>query len=120
VLIKDPFIRQLVVSWISVLDSVPDLNLLDYLPEFLGGLFLMLSAEQKDIRQQADVCLADFLREITEVVNVDFGPMVVILVDQCQSPDKPAIWYATPCHFVSALFSFNPLTHVNLTLSAAA
>ena len=92
VLMKDPFIRQLVVSWISVLDSVPDLNLLDYLPEFLGGLFLMLSAEQKDIRQQADVCLADFLREITEVVNVDFGPMVVILVDQCQSPDKPAIW----------------------------
>ncbi len=47
-----------------------------------------------DIRQQADACLAEFLREITEVVAVDFGPMVVILVEQCQGADKPGIWYA--------------------------
>ena len=45
-----------------------------------------------DIRQQADACLAEFLREITEVVAVDFGPMVVILVEQCQGADKPGIW----------------------------
>jgi hypothetical protein len=36
-------VRQLVVSWISHLDSVPDLNMLEYLPEFLSGLFLMLA-----------------------------------------------------------------------------
>ncbi len=47
VLNNNHYVRQLVVSWISVLDSVPDLNLLEHLPEFLGGLFLMLSDSQK-------------------------------------------------------------------------
>ena len=91
VLIKDPFIRQLVVGWITVLDSVPDVNMLEYLPEYLGGLFNMLSDSQKDIRQQADSALGEFLREITEVVIVEFGPMVSILVDQCNNTDMPPI-----------------------------
>ena len=37
-----PYIRQLLVSWISVLDAVPDINMLDYLPDFLEGLFNMV------------------------------------------------------------------------------
>ncbi len=48
------FIRQLVIGWISVLDAVPDLNMLEHLPEFLGGLFSMLSDGQKGI--DARVC----------------------------------------------------------------
>ena len=38
-----PYIRQLIVGWILVLNAVPDINMLDYLPEFLDGLFNMLS-----------------------------------------------------------------------------
>jgi len=37
-----PYIRQLLVGWISVLDAVPDINMLDYLPDFLDGLFNMV------------------------------------------------------------------------------
>jgi vacuole morphology and inheritance protein 14 len=33
-----PFSRSYLVSWITVLDSVPDLELVTYLPEFLDGL----------------------------------------------------------------------------------
>ena len=33
-----PFTRMHLVSWIMVLDSVPDLELVSYLPEFLDGL----------------------------------------------------------------------------------
>lgn len=111
VLIKDPFIRQLVVGWITVLDSVPDINMLEHLPEFLGGLFNMLSDSQKDIRQQADAALAEFLREITEVANVEFGPMVVILVDQCTSPEKPPISRLTG---LTWLFEFIRLARTKL------
>jgi vacuole morphology and inheritance protein 14 len=39
-----PYIRQLLVGWITVLDAVPDINMLDYLPDFLDGLFNMVSA----------------------------------------------------------------------------
>lgn len=33
-----PFTRSHLVSWITILDSVPDLELVSYLPEFLDGL----------------------------------------------------------------------------------
>lgn len=33
-----PFTRSYLVTWISVLDSVPELELISYLPEFLDGL----------------------------------------------------------------------------------
>ena len=36
--VLSPFTRSYLVSWISVLDSVPELELITYLPEFLDGL----------------------------------------------------------------------------------
>ena len=75
-----PYIRQLLVSWLTVLDAVPDINLLDYLPEFLDGLFKMLSDTNKEIVQSAGNVLNEFLSEIKSADVVEFGPMVIILV----------------------------------------
>lgn len=50
------------VGWITVLDSVPDINMIDWLPDFLDGLFNMLSDGNKEIRQASDGALSDFLR----------------------------------------------------------
>lgn len=36
--VSSPFTRSFLVSWILVLDSVPELELITYLPEFLDGL----------------------------------------------------------------------------------
>ena len=36
--VVSPFTRSFLVSWITVLDSVPELELISYLPEFLDGL----------------------------------------------------------------------------------
>jgi len=83
-----PYIRQLLVSWITVLDAVPDINMLDYLPDFLDGLFNMLSDGNREIKSAADSALAEFLREIKEAEVVEFGPMVNILVGQCRSKEK--------------------------------
>ena len=62
--VSNPYVRQFLVGWISVLDSVPDIGMLEYLPEFLDGLFNMLSDPNRDIRQQADMTLGEFLSEI--------------------------------------------------------
>jgi vacuole morphology and inheritance protein 14 len=83
-----PYIRMLIVGWISVLDTVPDINMLDYLPDLLEGLFNMLGDGNRDIKMAADSCLAEFLREISQAEVVDFGPMVKILVEQSQSKEK--------------------------------
>ncbi len=37
--------------------------MLDWLPDFLDGLFNMLSDQNREIRQAADSALAEFLRE---------------------------------------------------------
>jgi vacuole morphology and inheritance protein 14 len=36
--VVSPFTRSYLVSWIAVLDSVPELELISYLPEFFDGL----------------------------------------------------------------------------------
>jgi len=84
----NPYVRQLIVGWITVLDSVPDIQMLDWIPEILDGLFNMLSDGNKDIRQAADLALADFLKEIKMSTSVEFLPMVSIVVSQSKSKDR--------------------------------
>ena len=84
----NPFIRQLLVGWITLLDSIPDVSMIDYLPDFLDGLFNMLSDSNREIRQAADSALSDFLREVSVSTVVEFGPIVSILVNQCHSKER--------------------------------
>jgi hypothetical protein len=85
------YVRQFLVGWITVLDSVPDIDMLGFLPNFLdgnpslfpsalilyfnwslnnlsitttAGLFNMLSDSSHKIRQQANAALSEFLQEI--------------------------------------------------------
>ncbi|KAF8759552.1 ARM repeat-containing protein [Rhizoctonia solani] len=62
-----PFSRSYLVSWITVLDSVPDLELVTYLPEFLDGLLKYLSDPTEDVKVATEGVLADFLHEIQEI-----------------------------------------------------
>ncbi|TFK94207.1 ARM repeat-containing protein [Polyporus arcularius HHB13444] len=68
--VLSPFTRSYLVSWITVLDSVPELELITYLPEFLDGLLKYLSDPTDDVRVATESLLADFLREIREVTLV--------------------------------------------------
>jgi vacuole morphology and inheritance protein 14 len=56
--------RQFLVSWISVLDSIPDLELVSFLPEFLDGFLNFLNDPSQDVKVSTNVLLSDFLREI--------------------------------------------------------
>ncbi|VFQ66495.1 unnamed protein product [Cuscuta campestris] len=87
--VLNPYVRQFLVGWITVLDSVPDIDMLGFLPDFLDGLFNMLSDSSHEIRQQADSALSEFLQEIkNSPVSVDYGRMVEILVQRADSPDE--------------------------------
>jgi vacuole morphology and inheritance protein 14 len=46
----NPYVRQLLVGWISALDSVPGVDMLDHLGELLEGLFDMLSDGNREVR----------------------------------------------------------------------
>ena len=59
--VMNPFKRQFLISWITVLDSVPESDLLLYLPDLLDGLFAMLSDPNRELKQAVhkalQVCL---------------------------------------------------------------
>ncbi|KAL8150751.1 hypothetical protein V2J09_020559 [Rumex salicifolius] len=86
--VLNPYVRQFLVGWITVLDSVPDIDMLGFLPDFLDGLFNMLSDSSHEIRQQADSALSEFLQEIKNSPSVDYGRMAEILVQRAGSSDE--------------------------------
>ncbi|XP_035035764.1 protein VAC14 homolog [Hippoglossus stenolepis] len=86
---NNQYARQFIISWIHVLETVPDINLLDYLPEILDGLFQILGDNSKEIRRTCEVVLGEFLKEIKKTPSsVKFAEMANILVIHCQVADE--------------------------------
>ena len=85
----NPFARQFLLGWIQVLDSVPHIEMLPYLAEFLDGIFNMVSDKKKEIRCAAETTLGEFLSEIeAKKSRVDFGSLVKILIPRCTNQGK--------------------------------
>ncbi|ODV88416.1 hypothetical protein CANCADRAFT_29826 [Tortispora caseinolytica NRRL Y-17796] len=66
----NPFTRMFLVSWITLLDSIPELELISYLPEFLGGLLNFLSDPNSDVRNATQFAIEEFLSEIERISRV--------------------------------------------------
>lgn len=60
----NPYTRTFLVSWITVLNSIPDLDLVVFLPDFLDGLMKFLSDSHQDVRIATNRLLDSFLEEI--------------------------------------------------------
>lgn len=67
--VVSPLTRNHIVSWIAVLDSVPDLQLVAHLSTFLAHLFQYLSDPNTDVRVATADVLANFLREVREAAQ---------------------------------------------------
>lgn len=85
---KSPFGRQFVISWVSVLDAVPEIDFIIFLPEILDGLFKILEDPTPEIKKITDTVLGEFLRTIkSNSSQVDFSGMINILITHAQSTD---------------------------------
>ncbi|XP_014216147.1 protein VAC14 homolog isoform X2 [Copidosoma floridanum] len=86
---KNPFARQFILSWITVLDAVPDIDLVVFLPDVLDGLFKILEDPTPEIKKSADVVFTNFFRSIkSNPSRVDFAGMINILILHAQSSDE--------------------------------
>ncbi|KAJ2450268.1 hypothetical protein EV183_004392 [Coemansia sp. RSA 2336] len=65
-----PSTRLYLIEWIRVLDSVPGLDLIVYLPEFLDGLLRFLSDPSDDVRNKTQSLLGELLNEVRECVEL--------------------------------------------------
>lgn len=84
----EPHCRRFLIAWVMVLDSVPDIHLLRYLPKFLDGIFNMLKDPNKDIRLDTEACLGEFLLELKQSNSIDFANILPILIRHSKSKDE--------------------------------
>ncbi|KAL7753457.1 hypothetical protein RI367_001232 [Sorochytrium milnesiophthora] len=91
----NPATRIFLVSWLSILNSVPEVELVSFLPEFLAGMFKFLCDDNEQVRTITASLLSEFLREIKEAVHtqrrlgIGFGQLERELYDL--HPDKSDI-----------------------------
>lgn len=68
--VLNPFTRTFLVSWITLLDSIPDLELVVFLPSFLGGILKFLTDTNPDVHTMTKACLDRFLQEIKKIAGI--------------------------------------------------
>ncbi|KAJ5989882.1 hypothetical protein N7522_010089 [Penicillium canescens] len=68
-----PFTRNFLVSWLTLLDTIPDLELVSYLPDFLEGLIKFLGGPNKDVNVATQNLLDRFLAEIKRITRLKRG-----------------------------------------------
>ncbi|CAG9861104.1 unnamed protein product [Phyllotreta striolata] len=91
---KNAFSRQFIISWISVLNSEPDLDLIRYLPEILDGLFRILDDPNLEVKKMCETILGEFLRKIKEDPSkVDFAATINILINHAQEKGDDLVQY---------------------------
>jgi len=71
--VVNPFTRQFLVAWLSLLDTIPDLELVHYLPSFLGGLLKFLGDQNRDVYIATQGLLERLLAEIVKIAKVKKG-----------------------------------------------
>ncbi|CCF56036.1 hypothetical protein KAFR_0A06010 [Kazachstania africana CBS 2517] len=63
----NPDTRVFLVDWIKVLLNAPGLELISFLPSFLGGLFVFLGDSHKDVRNVTHALIDLLLHEIKRI-----------------------------------------------------
>lgn len=64
------YTRLFIVSWLILLDSIPDLELISYLPSFLDPLISYLKSPLKDVRIITENFLKLLLQEIKKIHEI--------------------------------------------------
>ncbi len=104
---RNVFARQFLISWLSVLHSVPHLDLVAFLPDLLDGLLAILEDPTAEIKKTCQQLLGELLLSIVECPRrVDFASMINILIHHSQSDDQLLRVTASLGGFYLVLLSF--------------
>lgn len=87
--VKNSFVRQYVISWISILNAVPEINMVIYLTDIIDGLFTMLEDNTQEIQRMCETTLTQFLKSIrNDPSSVKMEDTINILITHAQSPNE--------------------------------
>uniref|UniRef100_A0A1I8PF19 Protein VAC14 homolog n=1 Tax=Stomoxys calcitrans TaxID=35570 RepID=A0A1I8PF19_STOCA len=87
--VKNSFVRQYVISWISILNAVPEINMVTYLTDIIDGLFTMLEDNTQEIQRMCETTLTQFLKSIrNDSSSVRMEDTINILITHAQSQNE--------------------------------
>lgn len=83
--VKNSYVRQFLVSWLKVLDSEPNIDVVTHISDLLDGLFHILDDNNPEIKKMCECLLADLLKEITspQLEQVKYDAMINIILVHC-------------------------------------
>ena len=84
-------VQFLLVSWIMVLDSIPDFDILHYFPKIITGLFMMLKSQKKSVKLTVSKFLGEILTEIKDNIeseDIDLGSIEEALSKLTRNENK--------------------------------
>jgi hypothetical protein len=92
----NPVARTVLINWISTLNSIPNIEMFEQLPRFLEHLFIMLSDQVRDVRDEANKLINEFMSEIEPYSRRNFykedqtvathSKIIDILIKTCNKP----------------------------------
>uniref|UniRef100_F6XH13 Protein VAC14 homolog n=1 Tax=Ciona intestinalis TaxID=7719 RepID=F6XH13_CIOIN len=86
---KKQFTRRFLVQWLKCVMSIPEVDILVFLPELLDPLLLILGDPSKEIRNMCQSTLGEFQTMIQKSPDkVDFNNMANIIITHSQSEGK--------------------------------
>ncbi|KAJ5066940.1 tax1 binding protein-related [Anaeramoeba ignava] len=76
--------QKLIVSWIETLNSIPNVDLLQFLPQLIDGLFRFLSSPNEEVQSKANILFIEFKNEMTnraksKISNVNYSGLIKLL-----------------------------------------
>ncbi|XP_064551155.1 protein VAC14 homolog [Drosophila montana] len=84
--VNNAFARQYVISWISILNAVPDINMVKYLTDILDGLFVMLEDNTPETQRMCENTISQFLKSIrNDSSSVRMEDTINTLITHAQS-----------------------------------
>lgn len=84
-----PNTRKLILSWISFLDSLPDIDLLVFIEDILDGLFGIACDLNADIRRTAENILEEFFIKLqNNPQSIEFKPLIKIILIHVQTDSQ--------------------------------
>ncbi|CCC72121.1 hypothetical protein NCAS_0J01420 [Naumovozyma castellii] len=69
----NPDTRVFLIQWLNVLLNTPGLELMAYLPSFLGGLFTFLGDSHKDVRTMTHALMDILLHEVEQISQLQLS-----------------------------------------------
>lgn len=96
--VKNSYVRQFLVSWLKVLDSEPNINIITHISDLLDGLFQILDDSNAEIKKMCEVLLENLLKEIIEMSKTEeikYHTMINVIIVHSANTSDDSIQYTS-------------------------